>query len=428
MDKYLENIMETGNVYYMNDHRTIITDRMGLWEEQEVILAWEGDGPERKHICVSPDEAAILFEHGLISNVEKDSEDGFYIKTVYCDIRNFDGAIVCGVLSPTTELREGILEYAKRMGYILEHPTPVKMFNGTKSLTCNGSTAPQTYKITYTWSDEILGKFNMELVKIFTQKFFKTKFANSYRSDNTLFYSSPVLKIDADGFSIDNLLEKEAFSRACIDLLRVYDIQVRLLNPNINRELLLKAFMQLAFACDSCPENLRSMYKYSLKAPTLNMLLPIDSYKPVLNKESKKLRLESGKILYSFSSEYQYECYTYRLEVPYSESVRCIMKNTETLLKQFYETEGLRIEFNPFDESIYIRIYKKLSAEYREKLEKQFITLDYTISMLKKVSEINYYQMMNSILEFMASDTNFPYEQTFSNYFEILYKNVYNRK
>lgn len=429
MDNYLKDILESGNVYYMNDERTIISDRMGSWSKQDLVLAWEGDGKNRLSISVSPDEAEILFEHGLLSNVQKDPEDGFYIETVHCDIRQFDGAIVCGVISPSTKLREGILEYSKRMGYILDCPTPVEMFNGTKLLTCNDNGPLKTYKITYKWSNQILKKFNIELVKNFTQKFLENEFANrKYRFTSTLFYSSPELSIEEDGFSVDNLLEREAFSRTCIDLFRVYDIQVRLLSPDINITFLLKATIQLAFVCDSCPENLYSAYEYSLKDPTLNMSLPIDTYNSALSKENRKLKLQSGKIIYSYSSDSEFECYTYQLEVPYSEAVRSLMKNTEIILKKSYMAEGLNIEFNPNNECIYVRIFKKEFANYKAKFEKDFITLDYAISMLKKTSELNYYQMIGSILELMASDTNLPYRELFTYYFDLLYENVYKRK
>ena len=119
MDNYIKNIIEVGKSYSMNDYRTIITDRMGPWSNQDLRLAWEGNG-NRSCISISPDEAEILFEKGLLKNVQRDYKDELYMESVYCDIREFDGAIVCGLLSPSTKLRKGILEYAKRMGYILD--------------------------------------------------------------------------------------------------------------------------------------------------------------------------------------------------------------------------------------------------------------------------------------------------------------------
>ncbi len=416
MDKYLKDIMESGKIYYMNDHRTIITDRMGPWANQDLVLAWEGDG-KGSHICVSPDEVEILFKNGLVTNVQRNFWKKLYMESVYADIRTFDGAIVCGILSPRTKLRDGILEYAKRMGYILEHSEPVQMFNGTKSLITNDNSI---YTITYEWAEHVKQQFNMELVRHFTRKFFEVEFKErKYRFTQNKFYTNPTFTISETGFSIGNLTEKEVFDRISIDAFREYDIELIGLSYKIDKNILLKAIVQLGFTCFSCPENLTIMYESSIEKPSFEQILPLYQYTPALGKNNNGVKLESGTILYSYSTEYVEENFVYKLEVPYSEGIRNLMSNFETLMKKTYEQDGFRVSFSPYNETVGFYIYKKGIADYyAAQLEKELVILDYAISMYQKLNQLNHHQMFHSIMHFLATDINFPYKEIFNFYYD----------
>lgn len=423
MDNYIKDILEAGKVYGMNDHRTIITDRMGPWNNQDLRLAWEGDSKDSYSISISPDEAEILFEKGLLENVQRDYKDNLYIKTYYCDVREFDGAIVCGMISPSTILRNGIRDYAKKMGYILDKPVPVKMFNGTKSLTCN---ANRTYKITYTWSDEILEKFNMETVQQFTQLFFEREFNDiMYRYTDKKFYSSPILTVSEKEFSVDNLLEKEVFDRTNIDAFREYDIQVRLLSPEIDRANVLKALIYLAFACDSCPENIHMRYEESFEPSKLFLNLPLTQYTPGLSKKCKSVKLHSGTVIYCKNDCWN-ETYCYKIDVPYCEGIRCLMKNFATLMHTKYERNFFRISFDPHTESVEFLVWNMAVGHFGSQLEDEFAILDYAITMYQNLKDLNYHQMLATVLEFFASDINLPYKETFEYYYDWLYRNLKN--
>ncbi len=421
MDNYIKNIIEVGKSYSMNDYRTIITDRMGPWSNQDLRLAWEGNG-NRSCISISPDEAEILFEKGLLKNVQRDYKDELYMESVYCDIREFDGAIVCGLLSPSTKLRKGIIEYAKRMGYILDHAVPVEMFNGTKSLTCNEN---GTYKITYKWSDRIIGKFNMEIVQHFTQKFWEREFNNTiYRYTDKKFYNSPILTISDKEFCVDNLLEKETFDRTSIDAFREYDIQISLLSPTVDRINVLKALIYLGFACDSCPENIHLRYEDSFVAKNLFMNLPLTPYTPVLSKEHKSVKMHSGTVVYTTASSYGNEYYYYKIDVPYSEGIRCLMKNFETLMNVKYERKFFHISFEPYSERIGFIVFSDAIGYFGDSLEDEFAILDYAITMYQNLKNLNYHQMIRTVLEFFASDVCVPYKETFEYYYNWLYRNI----
>lgn len=420
MDNYIKDIIEIGKVYGMNDYRTIITDRMGSWSNQDLILAWEGDGKDRAHICVSPDEAEILFEKGLIKNVERDYKDKLYIQTVFCDIRTFDGAIVCGMLAPSINLRKGIFDYAKKKGYILDNSTPVQMFNGVKSLTCN---ADRTYKITYKWSDEIIEKFNMEMVKQFTRKFFEKELNNTmYHYTDKKFYSSPMLIITEEDFSVDNLLEKEVFDRTSIDAFREYDIQIKLLSPTIDRVNLLKALVYIGFTCDPCPENIYMRYEESIRTTNLFLNLPLTPYIPVLSQKRKSVKLHSGTIVYVPALGYESEYYYYKIDVPYSEGVRSLMKTFKTLMAEKYERKFFYISFEPYKENVGFMVFNEAIGHFRGQIEDEFVILDYAITIQENIKNLNYHQMIRTMLEFFESDSNLPYKETFDYYYDWLYK------
>ena len=421
MDNYIKNIIEAGKVYSMNDFRTIMTDRMGGWRNQDIRLAWEGDGKDRASICISPDEAEILFEKGLLKKVQRDYKDKLYIQTVYCDIREFDGAIVCGMLSPSTIMRNSIRDYAKKMGYIIDKPVPVEMFNGTKSLTCNEN---GTYKITYKWSDEVLGKFNMETVRHFTRRFFDREFAEiKVCFKNKKFYKSPILTVSEKEFSVDNLSEKETFNRISIDAFREYDIQVKLLSPTIDRVNLLKALVYIGFACDSCPENIHMRYEESLKTTNLFLNLPHAPYTPVLSQERKSVKLHSGTVV-SVPSICGSEYYYYKIDIPYCEGVRCLRKNFERLMEAKYERKFFYISFEPYSERVGFMVLNDAVGHFGNQIEDEFAILDYAITILQNIANLNYHQLVRTMLDFFASDVTVPYKETFDYYYKWLYENL----
>ena len=131
MSTYVESLLEAKNICELNDTRTIITDRMGPWSNQNVELAWEGvcNG---KLISITPDEAKLLFENGLTRNVVQKEDGEISIHWIFDDIRIFHRAIVCGILAPTTAkgIRKEFVDYGKKMGYITEKMTPINMKTG----------------------------------------------------------------------------------------------------------------------------------------------------------------------------------------------------------------------------------------------------------------------------------------------------------
>ena len=119
MSSYIDKLIKARKVYEMNDQRTIITDRMGSLEEQCITLTWEGESYEnntRDTISVTPDEVEKLFKKGLVTNVVRGENGKLEEKMCYADICQYDGAIVCGILAPSTKatLRQEIIDYAKK--------------------------------------------------------------------------------------------------------------------------------------------------------------------------------------------------------------------------------------------------------------------------------------------------------------------------
>lgn len=421
MSNYLNALLNSENTFRLEDKRTIITDRMGPWSNQDLTLAWETASGEP---CVTPEEAEVLFDYGKLSNVQRDYSGKLYMETTFCDIRTFDGAIVCGTLSPGLYLREEILEYARSKGYITEEPTDVQMFNGTKSLNFNQN---GTYKITYIWSEKIKSEATTERLYQFTKKYFETEFQRERHSFEhgqvfkVMYYSNPKLEITKDGFSIDNLLESQVFRRENIDAIREYDLQIGCLSTKIDKNLLLKGLIQLGFAYD-LPENLRIKYDASIKEKSPNNYLPLFQYTPKLSKDNKAVVLGSGIAVYSYSTQFHNYTVSYKPTVPYSEYVRCLMKNFETLMKKAYETNGYYVSFSPFNESVYFSVNRKEEPGYSlcSQFEKEIVALDYAISILQRFNELNSHQLFFAIMKFYASDTNFPYTELFNFYYSHL--------
>ncbi len=421
MSKYLSNLLNSEEIFRLEDRRTIITDRMGPWSNQNLTLVWETASGKP---CVTPEEAEVLFDYGKLSNVQRDYAGKLYMETTFCDIRTFDGAIVCGTLYPGLHLREEILEYAKSKGYITEKPVDVQMFNGTKSLSFD---AGGTYKITYIWSEKIKREATPERLYHFTKKYFEMEFQRKrdvFQNDKVhkfMYYSNPRLEITQEGFSIDNLLDWQVFRRENIDAIREYDLQIGCLSTKIDKNLLLKGLIQLGFACD-LPENLRIKYNASIEEKSPSNYLPLFQYSPKLSKDNKSVVLGSGIAVYSYSTEFHNYTVSYKLTVPYSEYVRCLMKNFETLMKKTYETNGCYVGFSPFTESVYFNVSRKEEPGYSlcSQFEKEIVTLDYAISILQRFNDLNNHQLFFAIMRFYASDTNFPYTELFSFYYSLL--------
>lgn len=427
MSNYFQNLLDSSKIFHMVDKRTIITDRMGPWSNQCLTLAWEDATGE---CSVSPDEAEILFNYGRLSNVQRIYDGTISMGMIYADIREFNAVIVCGIITPSNNIRKEILDYAKSRGYIAFSPTPVEMLNGTKYLERNND---GSYKITYLWSSKIKADCVPHHLNQFTEKYFRNEFKRkrTHFSNGTTttsaFYSAPKITITADGFIIDNLLESEVFTRENIDAIREYDIQIRCLSTKIDKNVLLKALIQFGYMY-SLPENLRLSYNASLRDPTPYLSLPLYQYTPKLSKDNLFVPLKSGDLIYFSSDILGINRYSvsYKLKVPYSECVRELMKNLETLMKKTYDSEKCDIKFNPFRQTIRIEMPFVEDPKYSlcGQIEKELVTLDYAISLLEECKKSNYDQLVYAILRFYASDTNFPSEELFNFYFTHLNSNL----
>ena len=270
-NSYVSRLIENQTICTMNGKRYIITDRMGTWNKQSVVLTWEGwqITSNSNFVSITPDEVEVLFTKGLIRNVARGENGKLYEKTTFLDGRDFAGAIVCGILAPSTQanLRPEICDYAKKMGYITDIMTPVKMFSGTKSLIFN---TDGTYSILFVWNDSVLKKINQELLHNFTKNFFRN-------------YS---VEVKNNGILMLNLSEDFAFSRKSIDIFRVYDIQLFYLNPKFDKKLLLRAIMQRAFI--SFPYNILKRNQFEKLG---NTTIPEDKKEPaVADEESETMK------------------------------------------------------------------------------------------------------------------------------------------
>lgn len=420
MSNYLNDLLNSEKTFRLEDERTIITDRMGPWSNQNLVLAWE---TANGNPCVSPNEAEVLFEYGKLSNVQRNYRGELYMEFTFSDIRSFDGAIVCGILSPELHLREEILEYAKGMGYITDKPVDIEMFNGTKSLICNPD---GTYKITFVWSQKVKENCNAIHMYQFTQKYFAIEFQREcthlFNQPAKKYYSNPKFEISNEGFSIDNLRACEVFNRENIDAIREYDIQLWCLSTKIDKNLLLKGLIQVGFAAYSVPENLQIKYDATLREKHSENNLPLYQYTPKLGKENKSVTLKSGIATYSYLSDYAQYTVSYHSNVPYSEYVRSIMKNFETLMQKAYQGEHCYVRFDPYRESVYFCVNKKEEPEYSlcSQFEKEIVILDYAISLYQMFGKLNDDQMLFAIMKFYASDVNFPYRELFTFYYSLL--------
>lgn len=374
----------------MNDERTIITDRMGPWNEQDVVLTWEGDS-DAGNVSLTPDEVEILFEKNLIKNVVR-GENGLYQKSVYADIRTYNGAIVCGIMAPSTRagLRQEILDYARKMEYVTEAMTPVKMFTGTKSLILNED---GTYSIFFSWYDKVAVDFNQELDE-FTRNFFRNQ----------------AVEIVSNGILMYNLTENEVFSRENIDIWRDYDIQLYYLRPRIDKCLLLRALIQRAFI-DDFPCNTLRRGQFEKVG---NIAIPEHRQERITFNEFGKKKMNCGTAYYS--NEYGNETYTYQIDVPYSEYIRELMVNTEKVLQVKYG-KNVYVRFSGFNQNIFINFKGK---EIVADVERELIALDYAMTFLHDESQCNKWQLYGSIISMLETDSSGKYRNEYFSYLEML--------
>lgn len=397
MKNYVSKLLEEGTVWTMNDTRKIITDRMGTWGEQNVVLVWEGDA-NNKRIQITPDEAEILYEKGLLKNVARSEKGKLYLKTTFADIRQFDGAIVCGVLAPSTNktMRQEIKDYARKKGYITNVSIPAKnLFNGTKVLEFNSN---NTYNITYFWDETVMRDIGSETLKQFT--------INYFENSSIEIRDNAVVQL--------NLSEKEVFSRENIDKLRVYDIQLSYLSSSVDKELLLRALMLKAFMLDFPCNMLRD--KYFKKNGKIR--IPEDRQDSICFNEFGRKKMQCGTLYRNL----EYKNYIYRIDVPYKETIRVLMSNYKEVMNRKYSTFKIHFSFFPFDEQIYVCFGE--NEWVCSEIERDFIALDYAMKFLQEESKLNDYQLYSSIISLLEADCSGQYRYEYFSYLNM-FKNTF---
>ena len=377
---YVKQLLTKGNYCFFNDDRSIYTDRMGPWDNQMIILAWEGwqDGSEES-ISITPDEVSFLFEIGMAKNVFKKEDGSLLQKWRYLDSRTFPGAIVCGIMAPSTakEIRPQIIEYAKRMGYVTDQMTPVVMASGTKSLFPNDD---GTYNVYYEWAQQVK-KIDRGVLERYTRYFF----------------SSEEVEILENGVLIKNLSEEDVFSRGHIDHLRVYDIHLKYLDPQIDKTILMKAAVQVA--CIDMPINILNYVTFKRKWLTE---IPVDKVAPLTFDEYDKLKMECGTLHHY--SDNQGEEYNYKINVPYSECVRELLCDVEAVVKARYKDKyGAFVFFSKFRENFSISISQ--SNKIKD-AEETFIGIDYALTILRDAANFNSSLFFDSIFSLLEADSS----------------------
>lgn len=398
MSSYVSAILQTKSICHMNDFRYIITDRMGSFGNQYVPLVWEGECNGIR-VSLTYDEVEILFEHGLTDENVYRGEDGKLHQFMsYADNRSFAGAIVCGILSPSTRqtMRREIFDYAQKAKYVTcEEMIPVKMCCGQKRLMFSGKTG--MYAIHFNWDYTITGRIENKFLRKFTSNFFK----------------GHSIEFDVNGVHILNLNEHDVFSRENIDLFREYDIQLKYLASGMNKTLLLKAVMWRMFI-EVFPSNFLHPKYFKDKNGCLE--IP-NNDKGIQFNEFGSASLECGKLYSLTNHKVSLHSYIYSLSVPYSESIREIMLNTQTILidkweKRFnknHQSCGLHIIFQPHNETFEITYNPNIQPDIRAEIENDFLTLDYAIKLLQTEKDFNNYQFYSSIFSLLETDSSTRY-------------------
>ncbi len=373
MSSYVDEIINLHTVCKFNYTRKIITDRMGPWKNQNVTLVWEG-GCEHKSLELTPDEVEILFERGLTKNVVRQEDGKLHIREVLLVACSYEGAIVCGILAPSilNYMRKEIIEYAKKMGYISEKMTHVEMTSGTKALIFNED---GTYDISFKWNENVIKNIEKEVLRQFTSWYFK--------NFNVLIVS--------DGVILKNLSEDNVFSRENIDIIRKYDIQLRCLDPQIDKIVLLHAIMQRA--CIYLPENILSEKYFDNNRIGRNISIPNKCKERIQFNEFGTNHMLCGKVSYNE----EYKMYNYYITVPYNEYIRELMLSTEKIIKHKY---GVYVSFSPFNEGI------SVSSHRNVKIEREFFVLDCAIKLLHVERDFNHYQLYDAIISLLEADAS----------------------
>ena len=86
-NSYVSRLIENQTICTMNGKRYIITDRMGAWNKQSVVLTWEGwqITSNSNFVSITPDEVEVLFTKGLIRNVARGENGKLYEKTTFLE-------------------------------------------------------------------------------------------------------------------------------------------------------------------------------------------------------------------------------------------------------------------------------------------------------------------------------------------------------
>lgn len=373
MSSYVDEIINLHTVCEFNDTREIITDRMGPWKNQNVTLIWEG-WCEHKTVDLTPEEVEILFERGLTRNVVRKEDGKLRMREVFTDARSYKGAIVCGILAPSTlnYMRKEIIYYAKKMGYISEKMTPVEMISGTKALIFNED---GTYDISFKWNENVIKNIENKFLKQFTRWYFRD------------FNMSMV----SDGVILKNLSEDKVFSRENIDIIRKYDIQLRCLEPQIDKNILLHAIMQRA--CIYSPENILSEKYFRDNRRGRNIIIPNKRKERICFNEFGTNHMLCGNVSYNE----EYEMYNYYINVPYNEYIRELMLIEEKIIKHKY---GVYVSFSPFTECI------SVSSHRNVKIEREFFVLDYAIKLIHVEKDFNHFQLYDAIISLLEADAS----------------------
>lgn len=387
VDELVEELVREGKVCCLKTERRIITDRMGPWREQEVCLVWENPNGEMK---LTPDEVEVLFKKGLTSNVLRLENGSLSMECVYCDARTFSGAIVCGVLAPSTKakMRPEIVEYAKKMGYVTDTMTPVQMTSGIKSLIFN---ADGTYSVLYSWNESVLENVERGVRDEYTKNFF----------------SRYVIQLSDGGVLIENLSEAEVFCERNIDLFRVYDIQLHYLSREYDKELLLWALIKCAFIRSPRRTFNRQFKKLG------NIEVPVNLCGSFTFNEFGNLQLDSGKVSSWVMDGVRN--YSYKITVPYSEAIRELMRDTEKIMKEKFG-DGIDADFDAFREELFVTCNKERDIP---RVEREIIALDYAITLWRTEVKYNWYQFRRAIISLLEADSTDRYKNVYHSYMAL---------
>lgn len=386
----------------------IRTDRMGSEAEQIVTLALEEKRPVINPVVVTPEEAKALFDAGLTKNIYFSAEGSLgFIRLYDSNWKYFPGAIVCGIMAPSTKvnMHPKIFDYAKKMGYVADEMTPVKMRSGEKSLICN---ADGTYSISYTWNDSIRENIDESIRKQFTEMFFQQK-AKSLKGCTT------PIEFRSDGILMPNLTEKQVFSRKNIYIFGIYDIQLFFLSQEFDKILLLRAIMKI----DSLGQA-DILGRGEFRSPGEIEILGNQQKRLPLN-EFKIIETEFGRIFITDDSdeEGRISC-SYKSKV-YSEEARLIMMDAESILKRKLRMHG-DARFNPFEKRISAWCDSSQSETLLEEIEREFICLDYALMLLEMVKNFpSFYEFFFAIIQMLENDSTGSFAGEICEYKNTLY-------